>query len=316
MTAAVAPGAGKGEKVNAEVNPYPTDTDESAIWDMIVRRDIEAFSVGDWGAVEADFQSGGFVGLDAGNRADPDSWTLAFPTLLDYRDSWLAQRSELSSPPAVISADLFAATALREIEIRGDAAVAHKKFDGVVRQADGERIPLDWQTLYFCRRTASGWKIGGFVGYLPRQASPEVVRSSAPAKQLPEGARQHQGAGPYSPVLTVRADEIVVISGQAALTDDGRVIDVGIQAQTRRTLENCRQQLKTADCTFDDVFKVNVFLSDLDGWGEFNEVYQSVLPEPRPVRTCVGAALLPGLEVEVEMWAARHASRQTGMANR
>jgi 2-iminobutanoate/2-iminopropanoate deaminase len=63
--------------------------------------------------------------------------------------------------------------------------------------------------------------------------------------------------------------------------------------------------MATAGCSFDDVFKVNVYLTDLSIWDRFNVVYRELMPEPRPVRTAVGTKLLPGLLVEIEMWAVK-----------
>ena len=126
-----------------------------------------------------------------------------------------------------------------------------------------------------------------------------------PRKSLPLGASQHVTAGPYSPVLEISAGPLVVISGQAAIAPDGSIIGDTIEEQTRATLENCERQLASAGCSLADAFKVNVFLTDLDLWPRFNAVYMDMMPEPRPVRTAVGTALLPGLIVEVEMWAAK-----------
>jgi 2-iminobutanoate/2-iminopropanoate deaminase len=125
------------------------------------------------------------------------------------------------------------------------------------------------------------------------------------SKHLPQGATQHITAGPYSPVLEVKADRLVVISGQVAMDQHGNVVGSDIEEQTRHTLANCYKQLKSAGCGFSDVFKVNVFLSDVSEWARFNAVYADAMPQPRPVRTTVGAVLLPGLRVEIEMWAAK-----------
>ena len=125
------------------------------------------------------------------------------------------------------------------------------------------------------------------------------------AKKIPEYARQHATAGPYSPVLEIECSKLVVISGQAALDMDGRVIGQTIEKQAALTLDNCQHQLSMADCTMADVFKVNVFLSDLSLWDRFNQVYMERMPEPRPVRTAVGTQLLSGFLVEIEMWAAK-----------
>lgn len=125
------------------------------------------------------------------------------------------------------------------------------------------------------------------------------------SKKIPEGARQHVTAGPYSPVLEVSCEKLVVISGQVAVNRAGEVIGDTIEEQTKATLENCATQLGFAGCGLDDVFKVNIFLKDLAQWEAMNAVYSEMMPEPRPVRTAVQAALLPGYLVEIEMWAAK-----------
>lgn len=124
-------------------------------------------------------------------------------------------------------------------------------------------------------------------------------------KEIPQGACQHVTAGPYSPVLEISCNKVVVISGQTSTCMDGTVAGANVEEQTRLVLENCRKQLETAGCTLENVFKVNVYMSDLAEWGTFNRIYQEMLPEPRPVRTAVQTGLLPGILVEVEMWAAK-----------
>ena len=126
-----------------------------------------------------------------------------------------------------------------------------------------------------------------------------------PLKARPKGARQHATAGPYSPVLEVDATRLVVISGQVAVDMDGAVVGSTIEEQTRATLENCAAQLASADCTLGDVFKVNIYLTDLAQWARFNAVYEEMMAEPLPVRTAVQAVLLPGFLVEIEMWAVK-----------
>ena len=126
------------------------------------------------------------------------------------------------------------------------------------------------------------------------------------AKRVPPGAAQHVTAGPYSPVLEVQADRIVVISGQVAQDVQGNILGDTIEEQTRATLANCRRQLESAGCTFDDVFKVNAYMADLNDLDRFNKVYMELIPEPRPARTTVGAKLLRTFLIEIEMWAAKH----------
>lgn len=126
-----------------------------------------------------------------------------------------------------------------------------------------------------------------------------------PLKRRPRSARQHVTAGPYSPVLEVDARRLVVVSGQVAIDLEGHVIGETIEEQTRATLRNCAAQLGSAGCGFEDVFKVNIYLSDIGHWSRFNGVYDEMMPEPLPVRTTIQAVLLPDYLVEIEVWAVK-----------
>jgi hypothetical protein len=153
----------------AEQNPFPpADAARHAIWEMLVRRDIDAFLAQDWAMVAGDFWAEGFFGIDAARSANPDSWRMRF-TLDSYRAEWLRQAAATAATAYAgdLRAGLFAATVLRDIDLNGESAAVHKKFDGVLPRADGGREVLCWQTLYLCRRIAGVWKIAGFVGYLP-----------------------------------------------------------------------------------------------------------------------------------------------------
>jgi 2-iminobutanoate/2-iminopropanoate deaminase len=124
-------------------------------------------------------------------------------------------------------------------------------------------------------------------------------------KRVPANAVQHKTAGPYSPVIEIDAGKLVVISGQVAVNLDGDVVGDTIEEQTRLTLENCGRQLASAGASLADVFKVNVYLSDLADWARFNTVYENIMPQPFPARTAVQARLLTSLRVEIEMWAVK-----------
>ncbi|RVT83423.1 RidA family protein [Rhodobacteraceae bacterium CCMM004] len=276
-------------------NPFPhADADRHEIWEMLVRRDIEARVAGDWELHAADIHRPSFFRIDARGADAPDRWRLAASDGEGYRAHWegsVPQRAETRDRDTV-SAALHDATTLRDIDVNGDVALAHKKMDGAGAPA---------QTLYLCRRIDGRWWIAGILGALP---DPMGTRPPAAAKVAPP-SRQHKTAGPYSPVLEVRPGRIVVISGQAALDLDGTVPTQEFKAQSRITLENCLTQLQAAGCDFADVFKVNVFLTDLSDWPAFNEVYREIMPEPHPVRTAVQAGLLDTFQVEIEMWAVR-----------
>jgi len=136
-------------------------------------------------------------------------------------------------------------------------------------------------------------------------ATSSTPSNDKPAKRVPARAIQHATAGPYSPVLEIQADRLIVLSGQVALDLDGNVVGDTIEEQTRQTLANCRRLLESAGCTFEDVFKVNAYMTNLDDWDRFNKVYMEAMPEPRPARTTVGVTLLRTFLIEIEMWAAK-----------
>ena len=286
-------------------NPFPKNSDHWAIWNMLVDRDIRAFVAVDWSMVEHDFIEDHFMGIDGGRQGNPDGWTLGFPDLNSYRQEWLRQAKETAAIEwgEDIESAFFRVTHLRDIEIAGDSALAHKKFIGSILRADGKTVPTDWQTLYQCRKVNGSWKIAGFLGYIPHFLGPTATSTEKIA--MPEGASQHKTAGPYSPVLEINAHKLVVISGQAALDMEGNLIGDTIEEQSAATLENCRTQLAKSGCDLDDVFKVNVYLTDLKNWPRFNEVYRKFFNKPLPVRTAVGTDLIEGLLVEIEMWAVK-----------
>jgi 2-iminobutanoate/2-iminopropanoate deaminase len=56
--------------------------------------------------------------------------------------------------------------------------------------------------------------------------------------------------------------------------------------------------------TREDVFKTTVYLTDISGYSQFNEIYVEVLGDHRPARTLVEVSGLPiGALVEIEAWA-------------
>lgn len=150
------------------VNPFAGDKDREQIWEMLVRRDIEAFVSQNWSMVADDFDEARFLGVHAHNDHDPDKWDAGFPTLTSYRDEWLRQAAESAAIEYAepLADGIFSATKLSVIDITGDVALARKKFDGTIAKKDGTVDRLNWQTLYFCRRGGVRWKITGFVGYM------------------------------------------------------------------------------------------------------------------------------------------------------
>ena len=80
------------------------------------------------------------------------------------------------------------------------------------------------------------------------------------------------------------------------------LLDV-IQAQTRAACERIAESLEACGARFDQVVKVTVWLSSMDHFAGFNEVYKAFFGAALPVRSTVASALALGVDVEIEVQA-------------
>ncbi|KZT30545.1 Endoribonuclease L-PSP [Neolentinus lepideus HHB14362 ss-1] len=98
---------------------------------------------------------------------------------------------------------------------------------------------------------------------------------------------------------------LIFLSGQTPVGKDGKVVEGGIQEHTAQCINNLGNVLKAAGSSWDKVVKVNVYLKNMDDFGAMNQVYEKLLPNPKPARTCIQAAKLPNdVDVEIEAIAA------------
>ncbi|MGC8994889.1 MAG: RidA family protein [Pyrobaculum sp.] len=111
--------------------------------------------------------------------------------------------------------------------------------------------------------------------------------------------------GPYS--QAVKVGKMLFVAGQIPVDPKtGEVVKGGIKEQTRQVLENIKAVLEAAGYTLSDVAMAFVFLSDLNNFAAFNEVYAQYFPEKPPARVTVQAARLPrDVLIEIAVIAAR-----------
>ena len=108
-----------------------------------------------------------------------------------------------------------------------------------------------------------------------------------------------EAIGPYS--QAIRGGNIVFLSGQIPLNPNPMEIVDGIEAQIKQVFENLSHVIKEADASFDDVAKLNIYLTDLSNFGLVNEIMKTYFSEPFPARAAIGVASLPkGALVEAD----------------
>jgi 2-iminobutanoate/2-iminopropanoate deaminase len=111
--------------------------------------------------------------------------------------------------------------------------------------------------------------------------------------------------GPYSHAVLVdvrAAGGLLFCSGQIPLDPaTGELVGTTAGEQARRCLENLEAVCAAAGASLASAVKVTVYMTDLDSFGEVNEVYGAFFAEDPPARVAVGVSALPrGALVEID----------------
>lgn len=111
--------------------------------------------------------------------------------------------------------------------------------------------------------------------------------------------------GPYSQAIEVNG--FVFCSGQLPIDPaTGVFAEGGVKEQTRQSILNAQEVLRSAGLELSNVAKTTVYLSDMDNFAAMNEVYAQFFSEPFPARSAVAVKTLPkNALVEVECIATR-----------
>lgn len=111
--------------------------------------------------------------------------------------------------------------------------------------------------------------------------------------------------GPYSQAIDL--GDFVFCSGQIPLIPEtGLIVEGGIEEQTRQVFANIKAVLTAAGLDFANVVKTTVFMTDLNQFSVFNEIYAEYFPTDPPARSCVEVSALPkSALVECEVIARR-----------
>ncbi len=107
--------------------------------------------------------------------------------------------------------------------------------------------------------------------------------------------------GPYAQAFSI--DGFLYTSGQIGLDPaTGEMVPGGFEPQAVRVLTNLRAVLASAGCTFANVVKSTIYVTDLGNFGRLNELYAEAMGDHRPARSTVEVSALPaGALVEIDL---------------
>ncbi len=106
----------------------------------------------------------------------------------------------------------------------------------------------------------------------------------------------------------VRSGDFIFLSGALGAlpgVSPPQLVEGGIEAETRQTMENIITVLAAAGATLEDLIKCTVYLADIENYAAMNTVYAGYFPTDPPARAAMaGSALALGALVEIECIAA------------
>jgi reactive intermediate/imine deaminase len=101
----------------------------------------------------------------------------------------------------------------------------------------------------------------------------------------------------------VRAGGLLFVSGCVPVDGEGHLVGGDdVVAQARQALANVGAVLAAGGCSFADVAKVTIFLTDVDDRPAINPVRQEFFGDTRPASTLVEVSglAIPGAKIEIE----------------
>lgn len=121
-----------------------------------------------------------------------------------------------------------------------------------------------------------------------------VKFTNPPALSVPRG---------YSHVVEVSGGKMVYVSGQLAFDKDGNMVGkADFRAQAKQVYENLKAALQAVGATFEDVIKLNTYLTDMSQLVVLREVRAEYLTSKTPpVSTTVEVHKLAREEAMIEI---------------
>ena len=125
----------------------------------------------------------------------------------------------------------------------------------------------------------------------------------------------HTTPDPYAPYLlsqAIRAGDLLYVSGQAAVGDDGQIVAPGdFDRQADRAMRNLQSVLVAGGSSLSSIVKVTIFLTSMSHFPNIVELRRKWFTAPYPADTIVEVAALysPDAMIEIEAVAIVDAAR-------
>lgn len=98
---------------------------------------------------------------------------------------------------------------------------------------------------------------------------------------------------PYKISLGIRVGDLLFISGQVSVTEEGELVGAGdFDAQAEQAFENLSKVLESGGSSLADVVKVTIFLTDMGNFGEIVKLRERYFTFPYPADTLVEVSSL------------------------
>ncbi len=127
-----------------------------------------------------------------------------------------------------------------------------------------------------------------------------------PDVSYPRNADTPSSQLPFSP--SVRFGDLIFISGQASVDEEGKIVSDTFEGEFRRSLENVRKVLAAADSDLAHVIQTRNYVRDAADVLLYNQLYREYFTEPFPARTTITNCLPPTLRYEIEVVAVKRPS--------
>ena len=120
-------------------------------------------------------------------------------------------------------------------------------------------------------------------------------------KMIIETSNAPAPIGPYN--QAVKKGGMLFVSGQIAINPaTNELVQGDIQAETHQVLQNIKAVLSAAGMDFSHIMKTTIFLSDMNLFGEVNEIYGQYFKGAFPARETVAVKGLPkNVHVEISV---------------